>query len=74
VAKLVDRLESPRYAGRVTDNRDRPQVMVQLAASGSNVFRKLSLAHHEELEQAGPVFAQALRSLMKQPRSRRHAA
>jgi len=43
-------------------------VIVRLTASGSSVLRKLSLAHHEELEKAGPALAQTLRLLMKQAR------
>ena len=35
-------------------------MIVRLTQSGSNVLRKLSLAHHEELEKAGPVLAQAI--------------
>jgi DNA-binding MarR family transcriptional regulator len=72
--ELVDRLESRRYVVRSTGKRDRRQVIVRLTASGSNVLRKLSLAHHEELEKAGPVLAQALRSLMKQTRVRNSQA
>jgi len=70
VGELVDRLEDRRYVVRSAGERDRRQVMVRLTASGSSVLRKLSLAHHEELEKAGPALAQALRSLMKKSRSR----
>ena len=74
VGELVDRLESHGYAVRSTGKRDRRQVIVRLTTSGSNVLRKLSLAHHEELEKAGPALAQALRSLMKQTRVRKGQA
>jgi DNA-binding MarR family transcriptional regulator len=71
LVELVDRLESRRYVLRSSGRKDRRQVIIRLTASGSSVLRKLSLAHHEELEQAGPVLAQALRSLMKQARVRK---
>jgi DNA-binding MarR family transcriptional regulator len=74
VVELVNRLESRRYVVRSTGKRDRREVMVRLTVSGSSILRKLSLAHHEELEKAGPALAQALRSLMKQTRQRGKAA
>ena len=37
---------------------DRRQVIVRLTASGSSVLRKLSVAHHQELETAGPAVSQ----------------
>jgi DNA-binding MarR family transcriptional regulator len=70
VGELVNRLETRRYVVRSPGRRDRRQVIVRLTPSGSSVLRKLSLTHHEELEKAGPVLAQALRSLMKQTRIR----
>jgi DNA-binding MarR family transcriptional regulator len=74
VVELVNRLESRRYVVRSTGKRDRREVMVRLTVSGGSILRKLSLAHHEELEKAGPALAQALRSLMKQTRQRGKAA
>ena len=74
VGELVDRLEGRGYVTRSTGRRDRRQVIVRLTASGSSVLRKLSLAHHEELEKAGPALARALRSLMKQTRVRKRRA
>jgi DNA-binding MarR family transcriptional regulator len=70
VGELVDRLEGRRYVVRSASQRDRRQVIVRLTPAGSNILRKLSLAHHEELEEAGPALAQALRSLMKQTPTR----
>ena len=64
----MNRLETRRYVVRSPGRRDRRQVIVRLTPSGSSVLRKLSLAHHEELEKAGPMLAQALRLLMKQTR------
>jgi DNA-binding MarR family transcriptional regulator len=70
VVELVNRLERRQVVVRVASPRDGRQVIVRLTASGSNVLRQLSLAHHEELEQAGPALAQALRSLMRPSRRR----
>lgn len=73
--ELVNRLETRGYVVRSASRGDRRQVIVRLTVSGSSVLRKLSLAHHEELEEAGPALAQALRLLMKQTRDRgRNAA
>jgi DNA-binding MarR family transcriptional regulator len=75
VVELVNRLEARRWLARGAGRQDRRQVIVRLTPSGGNILRKLSLAHHEELEQAGPALAKALRSLMKQTRDRvRHVA
>ena len=73
VVELVDRLEEHGYVVRQAGQQDRRQVIVHLTSAGSNLLRKLSLAHHEELETAGPALARALRSLMKQNRSGRAA-
>ena len=73
LVELVDRLERRQYVARNVGRRDRRQVLVRLTASGGNVLRKLSLAHHEELERTGPALARALRSLMKQARAVRGA-
>jgi DNA-binding MarR family transcriptional regulator len=63
--ELVDRLQRQGHVARSTSREDHRQVMVRLTPSGSSVLRKLSLAHHEELETAGPRLARALRRLMR---------
>jgi DNA-binding MarR family transcriptional regulator len=75
VVELVDRLEKHGYVLRAPGARDRRQVIVQLTPSGSSLLRKLSVAHHEELERTGPALVKALRSLARLHASRRsHAA
>ena len=76
VVELIDRLEKHGYVAREASGEDRRQVIVRLTASGSSVLRKLSVAHHQELETAGPELAKALRSLARQHWARRrgHAA
>ena len=64
--ELVNRLEKLGYVTRESGQRDRRQVVVHLSHSGATVLRKLSLAHHQELENAGPRLAKALRSIARQ--------
>lgn len=75
VVELINRLEKHRYVARAVGQEDRRQVIVRLTNCGSNVLRKLSVAHHEELETAGPALAKALRSIARHRRTRqtRHA-
>lgn len=61
--ELVDRLEKHGYVARSSGSRDRRQVLVRLRPSGAAVLRRLSLAHHQELESAGPEFTAALKAL-----------
>ena len=70
VVELVDRLERRGCVTRNSGSKDRRQVMVHLTPVGSKVLRRLSLAHHEELEAAGPRLAKALRSLARQHRAK----
>jgi len=71
VVELIDRLEKRGYVVRTTSAQDRRQVIVHLTPAGTSVLRKLSLAHHAELETAGPELAKALRSIARQHRTRR---
>ncbi|HEX5230264.1 MAG TPA: MarR family transcriptional regulator [Bryobacteraceae bacterium] len=64
--ELVNRLEKLGYVSRAAGEKDRRQVMVHLTPSGASILRKLSIAHHEELEVAGPQLARALRSIARQ--------
>ena len=70
VVELINRLEKHRHVVRSESEADRRQVIVRLTASGSKVLRELSVAHHQELETAGPALAAALRSIAKQHRMR----
>ncbi len=63
--ELVDRLERQGYVGRSHGDLDHRQVLVRLTSAGESILRKLSLAHHQELETAGPALARALRRLMR---------
>ena len=48
--ELVNRLEKLGYVARKAGKQDRRQVIVQLDKFGASILRKLSLAHHQELE------------------------
>jgi DNA-binding MarR family transcriptional regulator len=72
--ELVNRLETLGYVARKAGKEDRRQVIVQLTSSGASILRKLSIAHHQELEVAGPRLSQALRSIARQHHQRRNAA
>ena len=74
MVELVNRLEALGYVARKAGRQDRRQVMVQLTNSGASILRKLSIAHHQELEVAGPRLSQALRSIARQHDTRRNAA
>src|SRR5579863_5672535 len=72
--ELVNRLAKLGYVAREAGKRDRRQVIVHLTKSGANVLRTLSIAHHEELEIAGPRLAKSLRAIARQHGQRRKAA
>jgi DNA-binding MarR family transcriptional regulator len=65
MVELVNRLERHGYVRRSASRQDHRQVLVRLTPAGAGVLRKLSLAHHQELETAGPALARALRRLMR---------
>src|SRR5579863_4810581 len=72
--ELVNRLENLGYVSREASDQDRRQVIVHLTHSGANILRKLSLAHHQELEIAGPRLAKALRTISRQHGVKRRSA
>ncbi len=64
--ELVNRLEKLGFVARQPGKQDRRQVIIHLTPSGASILRKLSLAHHQELEVAGPRLAKALRPILAQ--------
>jgi DNA-binding MarR family transcriptional regulator len=72
--ELVDRLEKLGYVARSAGEEDRRQVIVHLTHAGANILRKLSIAHHQELEIAGPRLARALRSIARQHGAKKRSA
>ena len=71
--ELVNRLEKLGYVARAPGEQDRRQVIVRLTPSGAGILRKLSIAHHQELEVAGPRLSRAIRSIARQHDKRRKA-
>jgi DNA-binding MarR family transcriptional regulator len=65
MVELVDRLERHGYVRRSPSLEDHRLVLVRLTPAGAGVLRRLSLAHHQELEAAGPELARALGRLMR---------
>lgn len=65
MVELVNRLERHGYVRRSPSLEDQRQVLVRLTPAGATVLKKLSLAHHQELETAGPALAKALGRLMR---------
>lgn len=72
--ELVNRLEKLGYVAREGSEQDRRQVMVHLTHSGAAILRKLSIAHHQELEIAGPRLAKALRSIARHHSTKKRSA
>jgi DNA-binding MarR family transcriptional regulator len=72
--ELVNRLEKHGHVVRELSQEDRRQVLVRLTPSGASLLRQLSIAHHQELETAGPRLAKALASIGRQHRAKRRAA
>ena len=63
--ELVNRLEKLGHVAREPGKQDRRQVIVHLTPKGAAILRRLSLAHHQELEIAGPRLAEALRAIAR---------
>ena len=68
---LVDRLVDAKLVTRKPSQTDRRRVVVQITARGERLLRKLSLAHHNELERAGPALVVSLASLLDHRLSQR---
>ena len=60
--ELVNRLCERGATTRAHGVEDRREVIVTLTGEGEALLDKLSIAHHEELEIAGPELAKSLRS------------
>jgi DNA-binding MarR family transcriptional regulator len=72
--ELVNRLEKLKYVARVASKEDRRAVIVHLTTAGARLLTKLSLAHHQELEIAGPRLARALRTIARQQEAKKRSA
>jgi DNA-binding MarR family transcriptional regulator len=62
--ELCDRLEKHRLIQRSRGHADRREVLLHLTPRGEDLLRRLSLAHREELQLAGPKLLEALEALL----------
>lgn len=70
--ELVNRL-AERDAVRREQGEDRREVLIRLTRRGEALLRRLSIAHHMELEKTGPLLAKSLSTLIRQTKRRRAA-
>lgn len=75
LVELVDRMVAQKLVLRRPDAADRRQVLVSITPRGERILEKLSLAHREELKQAGPRLVGALEPLvaLKKPSARKES-
>ena len=66
--ELVNRLAEHGAIRREHPGQDRREVLLRLTRRGQSLLRKLSIAHHMELETAGPVLVRTLNTLIRQSR------
>jgi DNA-binding MarR family transcriptional regulator len=66
--ELVDRLAGHGAVRREHDGPDRREALIRLTRRGEALLRGLSIAHHAELETAGPVLAKALKIAIRRNR------
>ncbi|MDE3196535.1 MAG: MarR family transcriptional regulator [Acidobacteriota bacterium] len=66
--ELVNRLVKGGWVARTRAEQDRREVWIRITAAGSNLLRKLSLAHRVELENSGPKLAKALKAAIRKGR------
>lgn len=62
--ELVNRLAEHGAVERVPTREDHREVLVRLTKKGETLLHSLSLAHHEELRDAGPELMKALRKVL----------
>jgi DNA-binding MarR family transcriptional regulator len=66
--ELVNRLSERGAIRRETAGDDRREVLISLTRRGEALLRRLTLAHHGELETKGPVLAKALAAAIRKGR------
>jgi len=61
---LVDHLETKDLVRREPSTRDRREVLVAITPQGDRLLKRLSRAHHEQLQTVGPTLVAALTALL----------
>ena len=64
--ELVNRLAEHGAIRRERPGEDRREVLLRLTRRGESLLRRLSIAHHTELETAGPVLVKTLNTMIRQ--------
>jgi DNA-binding MarR family transcriptional regulator len=62
---LIDRLQNLGLVTRETNPGDARQVLVHLTARGERILHRLSVTHRQELDEAAPNLATALRAISR---------
>ncbi len=63
--ELVNRLAARGYMERRRGEKDKREVLLELAPKGEEVLRRLALHHRDELHLLGPAFIKAIRAVVK---------
>lgn len=73
VVELADRLTARRLVARRKSERDAREILLVITPRGERLLRALTLAHHAELQTAGPELVRALSRVMVMARKESHA-
>jgi DNA-binding MarR family transcriptional regulator len=63
--ELINRLARRGFITRVRGEADRREVLIELTRSGEALLRRLTVAHREELQNAGTELSKALGALLR---------
>lgn len=72
--ELINRLSERGAVERHRSEEDRREVLIRLTRLGESLLRKLSIAHQQEFETAGPALSKSLSAIMRANRRKRSAA
>jgi DNA-binding MarR family transcriptional regulator len=67
--ELIDRMEASGYVRRSPGQEDRREVWIHLTEAGRALLHRLTVAHRNELEHAGPELARALAAVLRHSRT-----
>jgi DNA-binding MarR family transcriptional regulator len=67
--ELVNRMAENGAVRREHGDDDRREVLIRLTRRGETLLRQLSIAHHTELETAGPILVRALGAAIRPRRA-----
>lgn len=67
--ELIDRLAARRLVKRMPSRSDQREVRIVLTPSGESILKSLTLAHREEMQEAGTELSKALRAVLRKNRS-----